>query len=402
MKRISLLMILSILSTSIYSQKDLKKTTLEDKNAKTKEVYYLTDSNLKSGSYSFAFKKHTQIKGQYINDLKTGVWEYTPDKKFRISGKYENNLKEGRWVYLKNNDTITILNYEKGVKVGKQIGYFDNKQIAYEAIFNGNGKIEGEEKLYFENGKLATVRNHKNGELHGDKIAYTDKGDLVYKLTYANNSPVNLTIAVTDTSYTDYSGNLTNGTGTLKSIKSKDGTIMLERNFRDSLLHGEIIGYNLDGKIRFKGSYENGYMVGVWEFFNPYEGTKREKEYSLHDKLKFDENESATRNFENVTVVIGEMPTMVSSDNNFRKFIGENLVYPRIAASRGREGRVFVSFVINEVGEVENARVEKGVEPSLDAEALRVVNSSPLWRPGLKSRMPTRVSFNFPIIFVLQ
>jgi TonB family protein len=402
MKRITLLLITTILSTSAYSQDKLEKVSFENKTAKTREVFFVTNRNIKSGKYTFTYKKHPQIKGNYSNNRKIGLWEYSPDKNFRIVGKYEDDLKVGKWVYLKNLDTISILNYEKGVRVGKQLGFFDNKKIAYEATCNSEGKLEGEEKVYFENGKLATIIHNRNGELHGDRMAYTEKGDLIYKLTYANNTPVNLTIVTKNVSESEYTGNLANGNGKLVLTSKRDRKILLERNFRDSLLHGEIISYNYEGKVRYKGNYENGYMVGVWQFFNQNEELIKEKEYFLHQELKYDNKEYVNQNHENAFAIIGEMPIMDINDNNFRKFISENLKYPSVAASKGSEGRVFISFVINEVGQVENAKVDRGVEPSLDAEALRVVNSSPLWRPGLKSRIPVRVSFNFPIIFVLQ
>ncbi len=104
-----------------------------------------------------------------------------------------------------------------------------------------------------------------------------------------------------------------------------------------------------------------------------------------------------------VFFIVEEMPTFNGGDQNeFRKFIQQNLKYPQIAAENGISGRVFVYFVVNEKGEVTSARVVRGVDPSLDKEALRVVMSSPKWTPGKQRGKPVRVAFTFPIVFVLQ
>ena len=80
----------------------------------------------------------------------------------------------------------------------------------------------------------------------------------------------------------------------------------------------------------------------------------------------------------------------------------KQLIYPEIAAENGIQGRVFVSFVVEPDGSVSNVRVVRGVDPALDREAIRVVKSSPRWTPGRQRGRPVRVTFTFPIIFVLQ
>ena len=88
--------------------------------------------------------------------------------------------------------------------------------------------------------------------------------------------------------------------------------------------------------------------------------------------------------------------------DHFRVFIQENLKYPVIAQKNGISGRVFVQFDINSKGEVANAIVVRGADPELDKEALRVVNSSPKWEPGIEAGKPVIVRYTFPIVFALQ
>ncbi len=86
----------------------------------------------------------------------------------------------------------------------------------------------------------------------------------------------------------------------------------------------------------------------------------------------------------------------------FRQYIAENLRYPEIAANNGIEGRVFVQFTVKADGSVADANIARGVDPSLDREALRVVMNSPEWTPGKQRGQPVNVAFTFPINFVLK
>ncbi len=87
--------------------------------------------------------------------------------------------------------------------------------------------------------------------------------------------------------------------------------------------------------------------------------------------------------------------------DGFRKYISQNLKYPEIATENGICGRVFVQFVVEPNGSVSNVNVIRGIDPALNAEAVRVVKSSPKWTPGKQRGKPVRVSFTFPINFKL-
>lgn len=114
-----------------------------------------------------------------------------------------------------------------------------------------------------------------------------------------------------------------------------------------------------------------------------------------------DEEEEAEE--EEIFVIVEDMPSFQGGDiNKFREFINRNLRYPEIAAENGIQGRVILSFVVEPHGGVSNVRILRGVDPALDKEAIRVVESSPKWKPGMQRGKPVRVSFNIPIIFVLQ
>jgi protein TonB len=103
-----------------------------------------------------------------------------------------------------------------------------------------------------------------------------------------------------------------------------------------------------------------------------------------------------------VFFIVEEMPDFPGGQLALRKFIAQAIKYPVIAQENGIQGKVFVNFVVNKDGTVTGAKIARGVDSSLDKEALRVVNSLPKWKPGKQGGKPVRVSYTVPINFVLQ
>ena len=84
------------------------------------------------------------------------------------------------------------------------------------------------------------------------------------------------------------------------------------------------------------------------------------------------------------------------------KYLSGAIRYPAIAAENGVQGRVTVQFVVNRDGSIVDAQVVRGVDPYLDKEALRVINSMPKWKPGMQRGKPVRVRYTVPVNFRLQ
>ena len=97
------------------------------------------------------------------------------------------------------------------------------------------------------------------------------------------------------------------------------------------------------------------------------------------------------------------MPSFQGGDlNTFRNWVQQNVKFPQIALENGIQGRVSCSFVVNKDGSIVDAEVIRGVDPSLDKEALRVINSMPKWSPGKQRGKPVRVKYTVPVTFRLQ
>lgn len=101
--------------------------------------------------------------------------------------------------------------------------------------------------------------------------------------------------------------------------------------------------------------------------------------------------------------IVEVKPTFQGGDENvFTKWVFEQLKYPADAVKGKVQGRVILQFVVDENGNVGNVKVVRGVAPSLDQEALRVVAMSPKWTPGTQRGKNVKVRYIFPVIFQLR
>ncbi len=100
--------------------------------------------------------------------------------------------------------------------------------------------------------------------------------------------------------------------------------------------------------------------------------------------------------------VVENMPEFPGGQAALMSYLAKNIKYPTIAQENGTQGRVIIQFVVNRDGSIVDARVARGVDPYLDKEALRVVNSMPKWKPGMQRNKPVRVKYTVPVMFRLQ
>ena len=104
---------------------------------------------------------------------------------------------------------------------------------------------------------------------------------------------------------------------------------------------------------------------------------------------------------EEVFMIVEEPPVFPGGPEQAQAFIRKNARYPESTRKAKIEGSVYISFINEKVGSVQNAQVLKGINPSPDAEALRVINSMPAWTPGKQNGKQVRVRFVMPVKFKL-
>lgn len=100
--------------------------------------------------------------------------------------------------------------------------------------------------------------------------------------------------------------------------------------------------------------------------------------------------------------IVQVMPRFPGGENALLAFLSQSINYPQLAIEYNITGRVFIEFVIEKDGSVSNAVVSKGVDESLNEEAIRVVNMMPKWKAGIQNGRNVRVKMTLPVNFVLR
>lgn len=100
--------------------------------------------------------------------------------------------------------------------------------------------------------------------------------------------------------------------------------------------------------------------------------------------------------------IVEQQPMFPGGPAALMKYLSEHTKYPVVAQENGVQGRVTVQFVVEKDGSISDVHVLRGVDPSLDKEAVRVVKSLPRWTPGKQNGITVRVNYRVPVLFRLQ
>jgi TonB family protein len=188
---------------------------------------------------------------------------------------------------------------------------------------------------------------------------------------------------------------------------NKNGTprFIMDSAAKATGLDGHVQYFTKNGELSMDGYYVNNVIAGDWKIYAEDRSLVRELSYDFEDKycdtakIEVLNTNASDQTFE----IIDELPLYEGDDiNKFRSYVHSNIFYPPHCFEHGISGRIFVKFDIDRCGNVVNAEIERGVDKSLDKEALRVIASSPQWTPGIQKGKPVKVRFTFPVIFILQ
>ena len=125
---------------------------------------------------------------------------------------------------------------------------------------------------------------------------------------------------------------------------------------------------------------------------------KKKAEVKRQQKVKLEQPEKVVEVFD----VVEQMPSFPGGPSALMEWLSNNVKYPVVAQENGVQGRVVVSFVVERDGSITDVKVVRGVDPSLDKEASRVVRAMPRWIPGKQNGSAVRVKYNVPVAFRLQ
>ncbi|MBQ3930372.1 MAG: energy transducer TonB [Paludibacteraceae bacterium] len=123
------------------------------------------------------------------------------------------------------------------------------------------------------------------------------------------------------------------------------------------------------------------------------------KGVEIHEVVQQVEEEEPEE--QKIHVVVEKMPEFPGGNEAMSRWLSKNIKYPLIAQENNIQGRVVCQFVVNSDGKIVDVQVVRGVEASLDAEAVRVIKSMPAWTPGRQGGKNVRVKYTLPIRFKL-
>ncbi len=150
-------------------------------------------------------------------------------------------------------------------------------------------------------------------------------------------------------------------------------------------------------------------MVGLAVGLSATPAMAQEPDDDLEGDISMPEEEITIETEDEITeepflgIIIETVPEFPGGNNALRKYIADNIQYPKGASSEGIQGTVYVSFVIDIDGSPTDVKILRGVHPELDAEALRVVMSIPQkWKPAQQGGEKVKCSLVVPVNFVLS
>ncbi len=178
------------------------------------------------------------------------------------------------------------------------------------------------------------------------------------------------------------------------ACEQKESFEMNQNNDETTILQNE--------KLKIEGAVEN--MNNLKQLFignNEFDVSHDSLGNIILTKKEVDKRTDILEENDEVFFVVEEMPEFPGGEEALGKYITSAVEYPEEAVSNGIQGKVYVSFIVTRSGTIANAKIARGVAPSLDQEALRVINSLPKWKPGAQRGKAVNVSYTVPINFEL-
>jgi len=243
-----------------------------------------------------------------------------------------------------------LIRYDKNGKKCSVVNYRDNRPVGKAHYFFSDGRTS---RLVDFDG--VTVKQHP------ETIQRT-MDDYPFRMIYLADSLNNVLVK--------------DGNGHYKMpLKMFSETIVEEGDYVDGLKEGLWKGKSTSSDLWYNEQFQKGNLISGESFRN---------------------GESYTYTFDT------EQPVFKGGMQKFYRYVGANVVYPRIAYKNKVTGKVFLSFVIEKDGTVADVKVSRGVSKEIDEEAVRVLSRSPKWVSGKHHGIPVRVKYNIPLSFSLN
>ncbi len=284
--------------------------------------------------------------------------------------------------------------YSNGSKVSNK----NTKSADYYELNSGKerkGKIE----RFYVNHKPYGYANYSENKQHGNYVILYSSGNIKESGLYENGKAVGMrkrryqngTMRSTELmkGYVHYhQPRLVNAWDSLGNLVVSNG----EGTYRNALFHND--------KLVEEGTLTKGFRTGLWITSNServlYKDTYND-EGKLISGVSYDDKGKSYKytEFEEDATFKGGMAA-------WNSFLARNLKYPLEAKRYGEEGNVYLTFIIDENGDIKDEEISRGVSRSCNEEALRVLKRSKKWIPGKQRGQPVTQRMNLRVVFRLK
>ena len=287
--------------------------------------------------------------------------------------------------------------YEKGSRIKKRrngeiLQFYILGDIPKSVSYYNKDGQQGTYKSFYESGVLKEEINYVDSRRVGVNKTYYKDGNPAIERKYLKTSKdfdSGKSINYLLINYWDSTG--------AQLVKNGEGYAMLNQVKGDTESYFDMLSEMEYDYL--EGEVNKGKRVGTWKgiILNKYRFEESYKNGNLIGGTLYADNG------ENIAYdQFARYPEPKNGMGTFYKFVGANMKYPTDARRYGVQGRVFVQFICDKEGSLIDVKVIKGIYPSCDAEAERVVRKAKKWNPGLMRGVPVKVRMILPITFKLN
>jgi TonB family protein len=260
--------------------------------------------------------------------------------------------------------------------------YYPNKQLKFSGKTSAKEaiKLQSGGTYYSPKGIKREMANYKDGKLDGDNYLYYPNGHLYTHRKFVPGDNNSISVF--------------GGRSLVIENRDSTGKVLTENG------NGYYVGYDTDFTyISEEGPIKDGFRDGTWKGHGGGKNTDVRESFNQGALIAGRMVDANNQSFEYTKREV--MPEFFGGLSEFGKFLGENIKYPKRALNNRISGAVVLAFVVERDGSLSNFVVKSSPDPELSAEALRVLMRSPRWVPGKQYGRPVRVTYTIPVRFAL-
>ena len=304
-----------------------------------------------------------------------------------VTGLIVDDKKEGEWIFKNADGTKAVINFAKGKMKGKQTSYHSNGNVSKQMFYNDSFQLDGNLVVYYANGDTLKSINYAGGKPVGRSVAKYRSGQVFYEALYDEGRLSN---------YIEYnlSGKVNSKSQVIKGAGEvfeyyfhKDKLSVSQKSpVADGLLNGDVIYFSADTVSSIQ-EYKNGNFVRF---------KKKKIESKKPKKIEREYLVPSTAILDTIQMI---KAAYSSGEIGLQRHLAQNIRYPIPAMENDVQGKIFVSFVIDRLGNVTDVKtLGDEIGFGLEEESMRVIRTtSGQWRNACQYGFPVKMRFKIPL-----